>query len=429
MSENLFEEFSPSSLQEWKEKIKIDLKGKEYDSITSVTEEGILIEPVYHADTIKNQVPFPFKKANNNWSINQAISFNSPKEGNKIALQALASGVNSLTFNGEISNLEESKILLENIMLDIIEVFFITSSKSTLYISEYINAEYKTKEISGGFEISDTLENTQNLYSAENFKLFNIDAFRLHTKGANASEEIAFALSEGVEKIELLSSHYDIVTAFKKIKFTLGSSTSYFLEIAKIRAFKLLWSNIAGAYKSEYKNSFIHVKTSPLYHSKLDENNNILRNTTQAMSSILAGCDTLTVTPHSVESNSDFTNRIAKNIQLILQEESYFNKISDPSEGSYYIEYLTQELCSKAWKMFQEIESKGGFSKLKSSGELDTILQHSLNKKKEALTSKTRKMIGVNYHQNPEDKFDISSQSDIERLSESFEKEFNTSIA
>ena len=164
------------------------------------------------------------------------------------------------------------------------------------------------------------------------------------------------------------------------MQFNFKIGTNYFFEIAKIRAARILWNTILKEYKVDNSEMYIHSETSVIKKTEEDQNYNILRNTTKSMSAIIGGSNSLTVLPHDTnETKIDFSNRIARNIQHILKEEAFFDKVNNPADGSYYIEELTEKIADKSWKLFQEIEEKGGFLSCLSSGIINNKLADQTN--------------------------------------------------
>ena len=248
-------------------------------------------------------------------------------------------------------------LLLKDIQSDIIELHFYNSNPKQT--SSFI-------PLNQGSISNDTLEKSTHLDIQELVDLTNSDTrFRTITVNSNANEsiinELAQSLSKGVEYLNLLTDKgIDNQLIASKMQFTFGISTNYFFEIAKLRAARKLWQVILEQYKILDTTMVIHSETSIEKSSVEDENFDILRNTTKAMSAIIGGCNSLTVRPHDSE-KLNFSNRIARNVQNILKEEAFFDKVINPADGSYYIEHLTEEIASKAWASFQEIENKGGY--------------------------------------------------------------------
>ncbi len=354
----LFETFDKVSHQDWLEKIIVDLKGKEYtDTLVWKSEEGIDVQPFYNA-VPENLIPSP--TASNGWKIRETIVISSFELANKNALTALKGGANAILFIGNITSQEDMDILLKDIQTAIIEIHFYNSNPKLT--SQFIDLN------EGSFSY-DVLDN--------NFHTDDIDALAELTSATSAVktisvtsksdssiiEEIALVLSKGVEYLNLLTDKgIKAELIANKMQFKLHIGTNYFFEIAKIRAARTLWNTILENYSVINSGMTIHSETSIAKETSEGNNYDILRNTTKAMSAIVGGCDSLTVLPHdSSDSKIEFSNRIARNIQHILKEEAFFDKVNNPADGSYYIEELTQEIASKAWALFQNIESKGGF--------------------------------------------------------------------
>ena len=208
----------------------------------------------------------------------------------------------------------------------------------------------------------------------------------LHEAGATAVQELGFALAESVEKN----------TAEPVLVFAVGSN--YFFEIAKLRAIRQLWAAAAGALGLESPKLFLHVRTARANKSVYDAYTNLLRVTTESLSAVIGGCDSLDV------ESFGFDKHLALNVQRILREEAHISKVSDPAAGSYYIEVLTDSLAREAWKLFQTVEGEGGWSKAVESGAIEKALTASREAKAKAIASRRRTLVGVNNYPNVKDK-------------------------
>ncbi|MDB5228920.1 MAG: mutA [Bacteroidota bacterium] len=306
--ENIFLQFPPSSPEEWKHKIMSDLKGEPIDKISIHTREGIDILPFYtREDNKKYQLDIP-QKTNNSWLITERITVNDISSANLNALQALKMGSNAIIFDLQNRSLKTNEIkdLLKDILLDIAVVYFenyIAGNKDEL---ESVVKESCTKKI-------------------------------IIPKQETITEELVFALQHATDN-NLNVTHFHFFTC-----------TDYFFEIAKLRAFRWLWKQLCELNSIPY-NIFIISETVVLHDKEKEEYNNILRNTTEAMSAILGGCDALIVNSHD-KNETGFSRRLARNIHHILLHESYFDEINDAAKGSYYIEYLTYQFAQKAWEL------------------------------------------------------------------------------
>jgi methylmalonyl-CoA mutase len=191
----------------------------------------------------------------------------------------------------------------------------------------------------------------------------------------------------------------------KPFYFTVAVGSDFFGEIAKLRALRKLWVLLAQAYNI-LKEIHIHCETSLLNKSSLDANNNMLRTTTEGMSAVIGGCNSLTIHPYNTgfESQTDFSDRMARNQQLILKEESYLHHTADMGAGSYYIEKLTDELAGKAWEEFKEIENKGGFLACLKSNFIQNKIQEQADNLIKQFNNGELVLVGVNKFQNAKEK-------------------------
>ncbi len=374
-----FTEFPKPSLKDWENKITADLKGVDYKTkFNWQTLEGISHLPFYSDEKHSGFVSQSENSISNEWDICQKISIDDCSSANTFAKQALVNGASSLYFDlsySTISSLSDLEVLLDGIMLEILTIHFSSSISSQKHLSlfeEYIEKNklspqtYSFKFNSDPFAdglATGKLLSKSDLSTNTIFDSFCINAKFYGDAGATMVDQLAFALATGNEYLGLGDSPEQTA---KSIHFNFAVSSDYFLEMSKLRAFRLLWSQILDAYKSGLSiehPAYIHAETSQINFSLKDPHNNILRTTTEAMAAAIGGANTITVTPFDELYNEEnsFSDRVARNIQLILKEEAYFDKVADPGSGSYYIEHLTNQLAEKAWSVFQEIERLGGF--------------------------------------------------------------------
>ena len=201
------------------------------------------------------------------------------------------------------------------------------------------------------------------------------DAIRadlLHEAGAHAIQELGYAIAAGVERPGgTAARHEPVDAAAREIEFVFAVGPSYFMEIAKLRAARLLWAQAVAAFGANDAESCamqLHVRTPRRNKSICDRYTNLLRVTTEALSAVIGGCDQLTIEPFG------FDEHLALNIQRILQEESHLDAVADPAGGSYYIETLTDSIARAAWKLFQQVEAEGGYTKALASGSIEKAL-------------------------------------------------------
>lgn len=435
--EQLFEEFSSVSLKKWEEKIEKDLKGKSISELEWKHSNLIDLIPNYNKENSKNseaQIAHSSRenKTSNNWNMSVFILVTTEKEANKQALKALSSGVNSLTFVGEVNDINT---LLKDIMIDIISVDYITPK--TVAFSQELrdlcsgrNLDFDSLKGSISFDFLGNFARKGNWYSsiheitnefsthlsanaASELNSLTASNSYFQQSGANTVQQLGIALAHGVEYFNLLNSNHPNKKIADNLQFHFGIGGNYFAEIAKLRAFRVLWNKVLSAFETSSKNVTINAVTSTLLWSDKQPKNNMLRATSSAMSAVIGGCDSLTITPFdSVDSQKEiFSERIASNVQLILKEESYLDKVVDPAKGSYFIENLTAELAEKGWSFFQEIEKNGGYIKALESGFIQNEIAQSADELISEYSAGKLNLVGVNKYETEDRKVTLQKTS------------------
>ena len=401
--EKLFTEFQAPTTQEWLDKIEVDLKGADFQKrLVWRTNEGFNVQPFYRREDLKDlktpdSLPgeFPFvrgnKKDDNAWYVRQNIVVDDAKGANAKALDILNKGIDSLGFRlpGSMVSQETVETLLDGIYCDIVEVNFSTCPRHSLELAEILVAYFdkkgydkekvvgsiewdpmqkmlmKGKDVTPVLEIAPKLVETLKAYP--NFRCIAVGTDVLNNAGAYIVQELGYALAWGNEyQQQLVDAGVDVDLAAKSIKFNMGVSENYFMELAKFRAARLLWAQIVKQYEPKCDcacKMIVNATTSTYNQTLFDSYVNLLRSQTEAMSAALGGIHSMVVTPFDApyEQATDFSERIARNQQLLLKEESHFGTIVDPGAGSYYIEHLTDALAQEAWKIFLKVEDEGGF--------------------------------------------------------------------
>lgn len=367
--ENLFQEFLESTESEWIEKVEKDLKGKPFEDLFWKLSENIEIAPFYYSNDLNPSVPNN-KSASNIWEIGEDILANDPKSANKQLLNALECGINAPRIVLE-DTLDEDQFttLFENVELSFISIHFLLkkpdSALATLkYFYNYLS---KNKVDSNKIEGSVNHNDENQLLELTKFVIEKLPNFKINTleikasTPAEISKSLAHAISKGNDYLNIIRDN-EISTeiANKHLQFSISVGNSYFLEIAKIRALKILWANVLEA--RGLKNAEIPVIEAHLSPNDFgeDPNTNMIRSTTQAMSVVLGSVNRLTVLPSDAKTGkiSDFSRRISRNVQHLLAMESFLDRVIDPAKGSYYIEKLTKKIAEAAWSDFQKIETK-----------------------------------------------------------------------
>ncbi len=441
-NQKLFTEFEPVSTEAWEATINADLKGKDYErALVWKTCEGIRVRPYYRREDIENTgslqaLPgeFPFvrgnKKCDNDWYIRQDIVVKDLAGANKKALEILGKGVTSLGFCfdscSQITKADLA-VLLKGICLDAIEVNFACHCEScsgTLAFAEYVaDTELDAATVTGSAgndplgswvlkgkmnpgafaELKKAVEQAENL---PNFRVITVHGTHYANSGASIVQELAFAFAQGVEYLtRLTDAGLSVDQAAGNLKFNFGIGNNYFMEIARLRAARLLWAHIVKAYnpKSDRSAQLIaHSETNRYNKTVYDPYVNMLRTQTEAMSAALGGANSITVLPFNAifGNNSDFSERIARNQQILLKEEAHLDKIADPGAGSYYIESLTASLADHAWKLFLEVEAAGGFVQAFRNGLIQGQIKATAAQRDTNAALRRESLLGVNQFPN-----------------------------
>ncbi len=435
IKQKLFDQFPPVATEEWMDKIHSDLKGADFNKkLVWKTNEGFEVKPFYREEDIEhlmyiNTLPgeFPYlrgtKIKNNNWYIRQNIEVTDYSEANRKALTVLTKGVDSLGFiitDPESVNRRNFEILLQDIHIEIVEINFLCNGKAVDILNEIIKIRndrgldpskiFGTIEtdpigrlmlngklcvpIEVGFDYLASLAVSASVFP--DLRTIQVNASNFNNAGADIVQELAFGISIGSEYMAQLTGRgLSSDMAASKIRFSFGIGSDYFQEIAKLRAARLLWSVVTNGFEPADRNSIkmnIHCVTGKCNKTVYDPYVNMLRTQTEAMSAILGGADSLTVEPFDIvfRQPDEFSERIARNQQLILKEEAYFDKVADPAAGSYYIENLTSLIADKAWELFLEIEDQGGFMASLKSGFIQKKLSESAGKREKGKDYETK---------------------------------------
>ena len=445
--EKLFSDFSSVSTQEWLDKIQVDLKGADFEKkLVWRTTEGFKVKPFYRKedlDGLKTTEGLPgeypyvrgIKKDDNTWYVRQDIRVENAAEANAKALDLLYKGVDSLGFSINKADLSADFIrtLLKDIECECIELNFSTCQKHCVVLAQLL-ADYfqekgydpnrlegsinydpisrmmlKGKDLSGVLGFIKPLVDILTPYP--HFRCLNVNAVELNNAGSYIYQELGYALAWGNEYINMLVEQgVPAMLAASKVKFNFGISSNYFMEIAKFRAARMLWANIVHEYLPESSSEadmeackmIVHAETSQFNLTLFDAYVNLLRTQTEAMSAALAGVNSMRVVPFNVayEAPTEFSERIARNQQLLLKEEAHFNRIVDPAAGSYYIENLTVSIAKEAWNLFLETEDNGGLLAAVLSSKVQDAVNASNDARHEAVSKRKEVLLGTNQFPN-----------------------------
>jgi methylmalonyl-CoA mutase len=419
MKEKLFQEFEEVSARQWKQKIQVDLKGEDYnDKLIYKSLDGIHVKPFYHKDDVSKAVPTPSPK---NWDICERIYVASVEISNKNAKNALQKGAESLWF------------VIPDEKTEISELFKDLESNFPIFISlEFLSAEYveklrhffrgKSSKIVIQTDIIGNLARTGNWFynlkqdhvilddivkNSRDFKsVISVDSALYQNAGATIPQQLAYALAHANEYLNRYAENGNFRHSEDlQVQFIVASGSNYFFEIAKIKAFRWLFATLAREYNIADN---CHILALPSKRNKTlyDYNVNMLRTTTESMSAVLGGADTVYNLPYDAifHKNNEFGDRIARNQLLVMKNEAYLDKVSNAAEGAYYIESITRQFAEMALDIFKEIEKNGGFLRQLKEGIIQRKIKESVEAEQKMFDDGKLVLIGTNTFENPEDK-------------------------
>lgn len=468
----LLAEFPPVSYDDWRNLVEAELKGAPFDKkMFTATYEGITLKPIYRREDVANlphvnSLPgfAPFVRGasasgymKESWDVSQEIAVASPTDFNFAARNSISRGLNALnmvldraTRNGldpdwaapedvgfgglSIATLGDLDRALEGVDLEKTSLFVRSGASALPFASLLIALAKKRKkplaQLHGCIEMDPlgVLAHEGKLpqslagayremaalteWAAKNapqLQTICVHSRAWHEAGGSAVQELAYTLATGVEYLRQLSAlDVDVNTAGPRIRFAVTVGTNFFLEIAKLRALRMLWSRaVAAAEGNEAAQKIsLHVRTSQWNKTVVDPYNNLLRATVESFAGVLGGCDSMQVGAFDevVRSPDDFSLRIARNTQLVLQKECNLNHVIDPAGGSWFVESATAEIVSRAWMLFQEIEKAGGIEAALKAGTPQKGVAETAVKKIKAVTGRRDSIVGVNQYANPKEK-------------------------
>ena len=438
-SGNLLSEFPKVSKQQWMEKTLADLKGADFDKkLVWKTIEGFNLQPYYAQRDLHNLHYLQrFESSILNmedgsqgpryWVNRSKIIVKDAESANMEAIDALNNGADGLIFDLTGKEKVDIRKLLNNILPLHCSVSFLADRDAAKLIKGYFtfesenhistdqlfgslcfdpirNLTIKGKMAKDGFRVLKEIIEITDI--AERFYGLTVTGTQFQNAGSSLAQELAFTLNVAVEYIDQLGElGVSAEKVIRNMEFCMAVGTDYFLEIAKLRALRILWYKIAEAYNiTDYDPGDLQVYCTSSGWTKTiyDPYVNMLRNTTEAMSAVIGGCNALTIAPYNehFEQPTNQSKRISRNVSNILKEESYFDKIVDPSAGSYYIENITDQMVQSAWKSFQQIEHAGGFMQAFREGKIQSIIAETREKRLQMAAQRRDVYVGTNQYPN-----------------------------
>jgi methylmalonyl-CoA mutase len=407
----IFTEFDSISAKQWKQQIQFELKGADYnETLVWESPEGIKVKPFYHNDD--TNVNLNANTSNVPFTIVQNIFVHDVKKSNARALDSLQRGAESVRFTIESESISIEE-LMQNLPLENVNYYFnlpflsiefsnkindfASKNKANIFIQ--IDPIGQLVKDGNWFEnLVKDFEKLNTITSKTTVPFLTISSGMYQNAGANIIQQLAYTLAQVNEYFNRISAMNQPIT----IEVAVG--TNYFFEIAKLRALRILFNTLA----SEYNHNFdCHIIATPTKRNKTlyDYNVNMLRTTTECMSAILGGADAVANLPYDAlyHKDNEFGDRISRNQLLILKHESYFDKVNNPADGTYYIETLTEQLAEKALELFKDIEKNGGLISQLIDGTIQRKINESAQKEQELFDSGKEVLLGTNKYPNKND--------------------------
>ncbi|OYQ43285.1 methylmalonyl-CoA mutase [Flavobacterium cyanobacteriorum] len=413
MSEKLFEDFSPVTSKQWKQQVQYELKGADYnETLVWESPEGIKVKPFYHIDEFKGGADVTTKAAA--FKICQNIFVHDADKSAKRALSTLNRGAEAIRFTIEDENTDVEKLVaalplahtpvyfyLNFLLIDFVKKLDdIAKNRNAAFYVQLDPVGRLAKEGNWFSNLEKDFDALNTIAIAcPNLHFLCVDGSLYQNAGATIVQQIAYTLAHANEYFNR------VATINKPVVLQVSVGTNYFFEIAKLRALRLLFNLISKEYDHNFD---CHIITTPTRRNKTlyDYNVNMLRTTTECMSAILGGADSVANLPYDAiyHKDNEFGDRIARNQLLILKNESYFDKVNNPADGAYYIEELTQQLAEKALALFKDIEANGGFITQLIEGTIQRKIQESAAKEQELFDSGKEILLGTNKYPNKNDR-------------------------
>ncbi|WP_432408994.1 methylmalonyl-CoA mutase family protein [Wukongibacter sp. M2B1] len=481
---HLFSEFKDASYEEWKDAATALLKGKPFEkAMYTKTPEGITLRPIYmkdaldslpHTDVLPGFEPYVRgTKTEGNmvqpWAICQEIYASCPKQFNKRVLHDLYKGqtalnvaldratkygidadmaeVRDIGYKGvSLCTLDDVNCAFQELVLEVLPLHINVGANPIPMISllgAYLKKEDQGfDELSGvvgydplGFLASESrlpfsifeaygyMSDVMKYILSKNSKLRTIliEGHPYHEGGGDAVQELAFTMATGVEYIrEMMERGINIEEITPRMAFSFSLGSNFFMELAKIRAARMLWSQIVKAFKGsdEAQKIYIHGKTSSWTKTVYDPYVNMLRNASEAFSGAIAGIDSLDIVPFDepIRESDEFSRRISRNVQSILQDECHFTQPIDPAGGSWYIETLTYQLAEKAWAEFQKIEAEGGILQYILDNKAQDSVEEKYEEKFKNMAKRKHAWVGTNMYPNMQEEKLSTREADFENI-------------
>jgi methylmalonyl-CoA mutase len=416
---HLLEEFPPVSTAEWEAAIARDLKGADYEKrLIWRSDEGLAVKPYYRAEDLKDLAcmdaapgVFPYRRgarATGDWEIREEIDAVDMESANRAARAAVEAGAEGIAFS---SVLVEGRADLDGLLANLgeIPIHFRHADEGLLkLLLEKHRAGRREARVSTGCDALASEDFAAELIRSApaGFVPFTIHGDAFEEAGATGAEEVGFTLAAGVDFLGAMQErHVDAGRAAAALQFCFATGSNYFFQIAKLRAFRMVWASAVESFGGMRPEARAHIaaRTSRWNKTLYDPHVNILRATTETMAAVLGGADSVMLAPFDAcyKQPDEASRRLARNTQLLLKKEAWMGIVADVAAGSSYVETVTEFLASDGWKIMQGIEARGGYRKAQNEGAIAATLERSMAAREMAVTSRRRVFVGTNQFANP----------------------------
>jgi len=438
---DLFDQFPHHTHEQWTKQLLKELGEGQPEAVTKTLIDGLLVNaypqlsvPAFESGALKHRIEHhPDFAFSNDWEFCVSIPTTDIPAANKQALALLEKGASSLRFSGfHISNQEELILILRKILPDVARIHFDASEACPamlyMYADEINRRALEPLKINGSicfdplgnfafqgtytYTKKESLQITESLIQLAqgtfpNFKTIYIKGSQWHNAGATAAQELAFVLAISSEYFSELADFVDVEVLAKTIQIELASGGTFFVQLAKFRAMRILWKMLLESYKSKDSKLPLWLSSVTAQRNKtvFDAHNNLIRSSLETMAAVAGGTDEHLVLPFDLlyKTPDTFSQRIALNIQHLLKEESRFDKVKDASAGSPYIEELTKQLAEEAWGLFCSLEESGGFTQCLKNGIIQEYVAKARKSDELAIATRKKSIIGVSHFANVEE--------------------------
>ncbi len=421
-------EFAPTTTQDWEEVIRKDLKGADYArKLLWQTGEGFSAKPYYRSEDTAglkqpNAAPgdFPYMRSTRStpgWMIREEVVADGLDEANRAALSAAAAGAEEIAFSKvRVANESDLELLLTN--LEEVPLQFEDADEPFLrLLLERLSGRQHGAMISTGSDPASNFEFAAEIVTSQppSLRPFTIHGETFEQSGANAVEEVGFTLAAAIDFMAEMQQHgLSADRVANSISFSFAIGASFFIQIAKFRAFRMLWSQVVESFggSRDRAKARIHASTSNWNKTIFDPHVNVLRATTEAMSAVIGGADSISIVPFDAchKTPDAASQRLARNTQLILRHEAQLARVADPGGGSYFLEVITDSVAHRSWELMREVERSGGFRKASEAGMIAQRLEASRTEREQAAASRRSILTGTNRYADPAE--DVLSRID-----------------